>query len=165
MSPEVQERLVYATSLLQGALEAARADGEPVLQSNDHLQIIRHYDALRTANETIKEARRALDEMSEKWSREHVPDAMRANKLKTITILGIGRVTISARWSASIAEGKKPEAFEWLRAGDHGGIIQETVNSSTLSAFAKEQFEKGFELPSDKFKVGQMAFTSITKVK
>ena len=165
MREDTLRHLQEAASMLQTAVEHARQDGEPVLQSNDHIEVIRHYDNLRRANETIKEARRALDEMSEKWSREHVPDAMRAQKIKTITVMGIGRVTISAKWSASIQEGKKPEAFTWLRGNDHGGIIQETVNSSTLSAFAKEQFEKGFELPSDYFKVGQMAYTSITKVK
>lgn len=165
MQDSTLRHLQEAAKLLQQAVGEARQDGEPVLQSNDHIVVIRHYDNLRRANETIKEARRALDEMSEKWSREHVPDVMRAAKVRTTTVEGVGRVTISAKWSASIQEGKKPEAFSWLRGNDHGGIIQETVNSSTLSAFAKEQFEKGFELPSDYFKVGQMAYTSITKIK
>lgn len=154
-----------AAGALQEAVTAARKDGEEILPSGDHIAIIRHYDKLRLANETIKEARRALDEMTEKFSREHVPDAMRAAKVKTLTLEGVGRITISARWSASIVEGRKPEAFGWIRNRGDDGIIQETINSGTLSSYAKALFEKGIELPASEFKVGQMAFTSITAVK
>lgn len=166
MKQETLERLSYAAGLLQGAISAAREDGQPVLESKDHIAVIRHYDNLRQANEIIKEARRALDEMSEQWSREYVPDAMRAKNVKTITLEGVGRVTISAKWSASIQDGKKPEAISWLKDGGNGSIVQETVNSSTLSAFAKAEFtEHGRELPVSLFKVGQMAYTSITRSK
>lgn len=152
--------------MLQGAVSQARSEGVDIVASSDHIEIIRHYNDLRIANETIKEARQALDELAEKFSREYVPEAMRANKVKTLTLEGIGRITISARWSASILEGKKPEAFQWLREDGNGGIIQETVNSGTLSSFAKAKFEdKGQELPAHLFKTGQMTFTSITKVK
>lgn len=165
----MQERTLMqlqgAASMLQAAVKFARQDGEQVLPTKDHIKIIRHYDNLRSANEIIKEARKALDEMAEQWSREFVPEAMREARVKTMTLEGVGRITISHRWSASIVEGKKPEAFQWVREANDGGIIQETINSSTLSAYAKSKFEGGVELPVHLFKVGQMAFTSITKAK
>lgn len=165
MRDETVMQLRDAAGALQLAVRMAREDGQEVLPAKDHIEIIRHYDNLRSANEVIKEARKALDEMAEQWSREFVPEAMREARVKTLTLEGVGRVTISHRWSASIVEGKKPEAFQWVREANDGGIIQETINSSTLSAYAKSKFEGGVELPVHLFKVGQMAFTSITKAK
>jgi len=60
----------------------------------------------------------------------------------------------------------KDAGLNWLRANGHEGIIIETVNSSTLSAFAKSQLEEeGVDLPDDIFKIGTSPYTSITKVK
>jgi hypothetical protein len=60
----------------------------------------------------------------------------------------------------------KERGFTWLRENEHEGLITETVNSITLSAFAKEMLEvNGTELPDDIFKVGTQAYTSITKAK
>ena len=137
-------------------------DGRTALASNDHLAIIRHFDQLRRVNAIIKDAKKALDAIEQSFSREHVPEALREQGVKSVTIDGIGRVTISHRWSASMID--KEKGMDWLRSNGHGGIIQETVNSSTLSAFAKDLFqEQDTELPPELFKVGQMAVTSITK--
>lgn len=135
---------------------------DAVVGSQDHIEIIRHFDQTRKAVEQIKEAREALQELSDRLSREYVPDVMRANMIKTIKIDDIGRVTISNRFSATMLN---PEmGMDWLRKNGHGGLIKETVNSQSLSAFAKELLEtKNEELPPDIFKVGTSPFTSITK--
>lgn len=127
---------------------------------------IRNFDDVRHAVDQIKEVREALAELSDTLSREVIPEAMREEGIKTVTIIDVGRVTISSRYSASIIEGKKAEAFTWLRQSGNGSLIQETVNAGTLSAFAKNLLEEnGRELPSDMFKTGSMAYTSITKAK
>jgi hypothetical protein len=141
-----------------------RADTNDVVNSADHIEIIRHYSQLRAATERIAEARKALDEMEVQLSREYVPDAMRAAKVKTVTIEGIGRVSLSNRFSCSIIAEPKTIGHEWLRNNGHGALVQETVNSSTLSSFAKNLTEEeGKELPEDIFKTSVMTFTSITK--
>lgn len=45
--------------------------------------------------------------------------------------------------------GKENQAafFKWLRDNGHGSLIYETINSRTLSAFARETLEEGGELP------------------
>lgn len=54
--------------------------------------------------------------------------------------------------------------MDWLRNSGNGGLIQETVNSMTLAAFAKSlNDEKGIELPKDLFNTSIMTVTSITK--
>lgn len=149
---------------LQKVASEIRDDTNQAIASKDHIEIIRHYDQLRQATAQIKEAREAIAQIEEHMSREDVPDILRANKIKTITVEGVGRVTISHRWSASMLD--KIEGIAWLKANGQGGIVQETVNAATLAAHAKALMEgPGTELPADIFKVGQMAFTSITKVK
>jgi hypothetical protein len=125
--------------------------------------VIKHYDQLRQATALIKESREALNQIEEKLSREQVPDLLRSHHIKTITVEGVGRVSIGTRWSASMPD--KEAGFEWLRGNGHGGVIQETVNAQTLGALAKELNNDGTELPAPTFTTNIMSYTSITKVK
>ncbi len=147
---------------LNKTAEMVRTDTAEAVASNDHVSVIKHYDQVRKLTDQIKEAREALDEMEKKLSREQVPEVMRAHNVKTITIEGVGRVSLSNRWSCSMLD--KEAGFEYLRANNAGGLIIETVNSQTLAAYAKDlSTEKGVELPADVFKTGIMTYTSITK--
>ena len=159
---EYMDRVVNGMVKLVGMV---REDNDQVLATGDHIEVIRHYDHIRKATAQIKEARKALDEIEEKFSREFVPDVMRKHDVRNITIEGVGRVQISNKYSASIAD--KPKGYQWLMDNGHGALITETVNSSTLSAFAKNYMEEqGKELsPDDGFKVSTMTYTSITKAK
>jgi hypothetical protein len=154
-------------SVCKGLIEVSgmvRADTNEVLPSRDHVEIIRHYDRLRLATARIKLAREALAGMEEELSRVQIPDVMAEHGVKTITIEDVGRVTVSYRFSCSMLD--KDAGLMWLRANGHDGIIIETVNSSTLSAFAKSQLEEeGVDLPDEIFKTGTSPYTSITKVK
>lgn len=140
-----------------------RSETNEVVASGDHIEIIKHYDKLRQATALIKESRESLAQLEEKLSREQVPDVLRANNIRTITVEGVGRVSLGTRWSASMPD--KGAGFEWLRANNHGGVIQETVNAQTLGALAKELNNEGIELPAPTFVTNIMTYTSITKVK
>lgn len=72
------------------------------------------------------------------------------------------RVTRTARTFASIVAEDKEDAFEWLRENDYGGLIKETVNSSSLSAVAKELLENGRELPDELFRTHNKDNVSVT---
>jgi hypothetical protein len=143
--------------------ERIRNETNEAIATNDPIQVIKHYDKVRLATASIKEAREALAKIEENLSREQVPSVMRAHNIKTTTIEGVGRVSLGTRWSASIPE--KQAGFEWLRANAHGGVIQETVNAQTLGALAKELNEDGLELPAPTFTTNIMTYTSITKAK
>lgn len=149
----------------QFAILAGRVREETTneVAKGDHVELIRHYDKVRQVNALIKETREALEQIETRLSREQVPDVMRANNIKTITIEGVGRVSLGTRWSASMPD--KQEGFTWLRTNGHGGVIQETVNAQTLGALAKEMNESGEELPAPTFTTNVMTYTSITKVK
>ena len=142
--------------------EDVRQDGMDALETRDHVAIIKHYNHLRLATAAIKESREALAQMEEQLSREQIPDIMKEHGVKTITVEGVGRVTVSYRFSCSMLD--KELGLDWLRNNGHGGIIIETVNSSTLAAFAKSQLQDhGADLPEDIFKTGSSPYTSITK--
>lgn len=162
MKPDTLERLTYVTGYLIGVASAVREDTDQAVATNDHISVIKHYDHLRKATKLIKEAREALDQMEERLSREQVPEVMRAHGIRTITVEGVGRVSLSNRWSCSMLD--KPSGMDWLRNNGYGDLIQETVNASTLGAFARSLTEEtGTELPGEIFKTSVMTFTSITK--
>jgi hypothetical protein len=164
MQQETLERLEFACGYLSGLAGAVRVDTEAAIASHDHVELIRHYNHLRLATARIKLAREALNDMEEDLSRVKVPEIMKEHNIKTIHIEDVGRVTVSYRFSCSMLD--KDAGLDWLRTNGHGGIIIETVNSSTLSAFAKSQLEeKGEDLPDLIFKTGTSPYTSITKVK
>lgn len=157
--------LSNALLALQSASKQLKEETAAVIGTGDHIELIRHYAQMREANEEIKQARKELDDLTDHVSHADIPDAFKRVGVKTITIDGIGRVTVAYKWACSIADGMKPDAFHWLREGGNGGIIIETVNAQTLASFAKtETEEKGKELPTDLFTTSLRPYTSITKV-
>lgn len=143
--------------------DVVRQETNEAVSTNDPVQVIKHYDKVRQITALIKESREALAGIEERLSREQVPSIMRAHNIKSTTIEGVGRVSLGTRWSASMPD--KGAGFEWLRANNHGGVIQETVNAQTLGALAKELNNEGVELPAPTFVTNIMTYTSITKVK
>lgn len=127
----------------------------------DHLELIRYFDQFRKAADMFSTAKKAVTELHDKLSRDMIPDAMLAAGVKTVNVVGVGRVTISHRYSCSMID--KEQAMQWLKNNKHGDLVIETVNSSTLAAFSKSLLqEEGKELPASLFKVGTSPYTSIT---
>lgn len=159
-----QETQNYLSRVVDGMVRVAamvREDTNLALKSEDYLDAIHHFVAVRRATETIKTAREALDQIEDNLSKQQIPDLMRAQGVKSVKLEGVGTVGITNRVSCSMLD--KTLGFEWLRGNGHGALITETVNSSTLSAFAKELLEAGEELPDDAFKISTSSYTSIRK--
>lgn len=162
MKEHTRQTLGDVLGALQRVGEIIIAETNEVIAQGDHIDIVRHFDVSRLAIEDIKVAREALQEMVDNLSRVVIPDAFRIAGIKTTTIIGVGRVTISNRFSCSIID--KAAGYNWLRETGNGSLIQETVNSSTLAAFAKNLMEEeGKELPAEIFKTSILPTTSITK--
>jgi len=141
-----------------------RKDTEAVLASGDVIEVIKHFDALRKAMEQIKTAREALDQLKDQLSTVSIPDMFRARDIKNMKIEGVGRCGVSYRFSCSIVADDKRVGHQWLKDNGYPDLVVETVNSSTLSAFAKNLLEtEGKELPAEIFKTSSSPFTSITK--
>jgi hypothetical protein len=162
MQPETLVALGGVVRDLNDLAVAVRRDTDEVVKTNNHVDIIKHFNHLRIAMGSVKDAREALKQIEETLSREIIPDVMRSNEIKTTTIEDVGRVTVSYRFSCTMLD--KEHGIDWLKGNGHESLVQETVNSSTLSAFAKNMLEEhGKELPPEIFKVGTSPYTSITK--
>lgn len=164
MTPKTMDQIHHFLNSIRTAVQMVRNDEETVKANGDPVEIIRHYDHLRNALDLIKESREALQFMADILSKDTIPDVLRKTGVKTITVEGVGRVSVAHRFSCTMLD--KEKGFEYLHEIGQEGLIQETVNSSTLSAFARSWLEdKGKELPSNIFKTSIQAHTSITKVK
>lgn len=167
MKPQTLKLLNDTVAVFGQLAKTIEAETHEIHASGDHIAVITHYDQIRIAMDVVKKGREALDLLKDRLSGEIVPEVMAENRIKTISIEGVGRVTVSARFSASIIDdpdrGKEP-GHEWLLANDGKDLVKPTVNSSALSAFAKERInEQGRDMPEDLFKIGTKAYTSITK--
>lgn len=171
MKEETEIVLMQVANGMTKVAAMVREDTVDALATGNHVVVIKHFAKLRSATELIKQARKALEEIEDDLSKVKIPDIVRDLKQRTgekppFKIEGVGSVNVANKTSCSIIDdpvrGKLP-GYEWLRSNDHGALVVETVNSSTLSAFAKDILESGHELPEDIFKVSIQHYTSIRK--
>lgn len=167
MQDHLKTRLSAACDMFATIASEIRAETDAIVSAGEHIPMIRHFADLRKANEDIKIAREALKDIEDALSTNYIPDLLRRLKeetgLKTpINLEGVGRVTVSYRFSCSMLD--KEKGIRWLDDNGHGDLAQRTVNAQTLGSFAKRLIEvDGVELPTDVFKTGTAPYTSITK--
>ena len=129
-------------------------------------EALRAYHVIKTRYEQIDKIRKAIYASLEHLSKSAIPEMMDSEQVKTVTVeYAPGeayRFTKSVLMSASMPD--KEGGMKWLRENGQGGLIQETVNSSSLSAFARQYInDEGMELPEEYFKVSTVSNMSVTK--
>lgn len=156
------DRLGQTTVLLQDILKELSSEVEAA-KSLPLNEILVGWYVSREQYEVLDDIRKEIGKLFELMSRGTIPEMMRANDSKTLTIESIRRrFTISKRYSCSIIPEAREQAYEILRPE---GLVTETVNASTLSSFAKKRMEdEGLEMDPAMFKVSIMDITSATKV-
>jgi hypothetical protein len=135
-----------------------------VQQAKDYelIPLIVLFHKLGVVWDNFNETKKKYNELYDQLSMVVVPEKMRESGVKTINVENVGRVTVSYRYACSMVD--KDAAMQWLEYTGNGSLIQRTVNSSSLAAFAKNMVvTEGKELPPA-FKVSINPFTSITKV-
>ena len=151
----------YAGQKLDTLLERATRDSGEAIGSNDIPVAVTHYVNLKDIIDGLAAKMAELQKHMQTLSYELLPTMLQNANVKTINVEDVGRVSVIDRWSASMLD--KTRAFEWLRATGNDGLIIETVNASTLGAFARTESEAGKPLPRDIFKAGATPHISITK--
>ena len=96
-------------------------------------------------------------------SKVAVPDRMEEEGFDQITIEGIGRINIRSDMYVSTLKERRQDLYEWLSEHGLGDLITETVNSSTLKAWVKEQYKKGAPVPEDLLSITPYDRAVITK--
>ena len=148
-----------AADVLKALLEAKEAK-EPIGAYIRAYRMMRDWEDMLAAQ--LKQMKAVIEEM--KLLR--LPELFDQYDVKTQTLADTGdRVSISEHVLASIRADMKERAFKWLRDNGHGSLIQETVNSSTLAAFAGTMLEENKEMPDEIFNVSIQQRASLTRGK
>ena len=125
--------------------------------------LARHYIKVKEFRDSFEEISKALTFERDRLAYTLIPAAFEAEGSKTVTLSEGYRITITPFVRASVKEDMRQHARDWLIKNGHGDLISETINASTLSAFAKELASEGKELPDDIFSINFGRNTSVTK--
>lgn len=144
-------------------------------------QLARLFAHLKTQFDAMDAVRDEFSKLIELLKNVKIPEAFEREGVKNFTFEDGSRVTLTSRVTASIVADQQEAAFNWLRENGYPDTIKETVNSSTMSATAKEILENvetlpngmvrpidpdmPFDLPVDLFNVTFGKSTSFTKGK
>jgi len=115
-------------------------NSERMFELADKLKALR--DEKNEAERRLKDINAELDETD-----AALAQLMTDTETQNFTRSGI-MFCLTHTLRASAAAERKEELFDVLRSEGHGGLIYETVNANSLSAFVKEQMaENGDVLP------------------
>lgn len=93
-----------------------------------------------------------------------IPEAMEKENLESpVNVAGVGRVSLTGDLYVGVND--KIEFYKWLHENNLGDLITESVNSSTLKAWAKGRIKEGKPLPNDLLKLTPITRASITAPK
>lgn len=122
--------------------------------------------AVQNAIEYIDELHKVLQAEFDAIRMRLLPDAMDEEHLASpLNVAGVGRVSLTPDLQVNTPADQKEGFFSWLKKRKMGDLIQPTINSSTLKAWAKARIQKGAELPpSEMLKVTPITRASITRV-
>lgn len=116
---------------------------------------------LQGLNEVADEVKKTIGKAYDHIRVMVLPTKMDAEGLDSMTVAGVGRVSVTGDIHASTVD--KQGAFIWLEENGHGDVIQETVNAGTLKAILRKRLKEGQEIPEALFKVSPFDRASITK--
>lgn len=121
--------------------------------------------AVQNAIEYIDELHKVLQAEYDAIRMRLLPDAMEEENLASpLNVAGVGRVTITADLQINVPAENKQGFFGWLKKNKMGALVQESINSSTLKAWAKKRIADGKPIPSELVKLTPITRASITRV-
>jgi hypothetical protein len=144
LRPQLEKELKQATK--RGAIDLARC-----------------FTVFHRMMSVMGDKLKPLTALFEEYKVLRMPAAFEAAGVTHVPLDAGYRVGVNYTWRASIKGDMRNKAYDYLRK-NYPDCVIETVNSSTLSALARElQEEKNVELPSAMFNVAHVPSTSVTK--
>ena len=116
-------------------------NSEKMFELADQLKALR--DEKKDAEQRVKELNAALDETDAALA-QLMTDTETQNFTRSGTMFCLTNTT-----RASATADRKDELFEALRAEGYGGLVYETVNANSLSAFVREQISENDDVLPD----------------
>lgn len=127
-------------------------------------QLSRAFVVLHALQGSFEERSKILNAMFAVYKTSVVPGVFENEGVPHVALAEGFRVGTSMTSFTSMVSDQKEEAMKWLRNNDYADIIQETVNSSTLSALARNlREEQNIDLPEQFFTTKDVANTSVTR--
>jgi N12 class adenine-specific DNA methylase len=125
---------------------------------------IKIMNQLRLEKEALQARKTIIEAKYDAIRLNIIPSAMEELDISTVSVDGVGRISLASDIYCSIPKEVQSKSWNWLREHGHGGIIIETINAGTLKATLKSIIKKGKEiLPPTLFKVTPFTRASITK--
>ena len=157
-------------NFLQETIERLNSDLIKVALSYDNIDqseivsLLKFYRSLSENIDKIEEIAKQLNTMYNTLSNETIPSVFEANGVDSMKIDGRNFI-LMGRLFASIPSNMKEKGFAWLREeAKFPDIIQESVNSISLSSFISKYFEEnGKYPPEDAIKIHNKKSISIRK--
>lgn len=148
--------------------------------SEEELEAMRKYTANFTYNQLVammlelqSQHAQQKQKASEAWdhvcmlTRTLIPERMDNDQIQNITVIlpdgSKKQLLVLDKVSVKTPPENKGALWEWLREHDAAEIITETVNSSTLAAYVRQQMEAGDDYPVDICEVSSYATASLRK--
>ena len=116
-------------------------NSEKMFELADRLKALR--DEKKDAEQRVKELNAALDETDAALA-QLMTDTETQNFTRSGTMFCLTNTT-----RASATADRKDELFEALRTEGYGGLVYETVNANSLSAFVREQISENDDVLPD----------------
>ena len=116
-------------------------NSEMMFELADRLKALR--DKKKDAEQRVKELNVALDETDTALA-QLMTDTETQNFTRSGTMVCLTNTT-----RASAAADRKDELFDALRTEGYGGLVYETVNANSLSAFVREQISENDDVLPD----------------
>lgn len=104
-----------------------------------------------------------LKEEREILQKKVLPEKMGADGMQNVTVKGVGRLSIRPDMQVSVLAENRTLLQRWLKDNGFGELVVETINSSTLKAFVKEQVNEGNDLPFDLINIHAFEQVTLTK--
>ena len=138
---------------------------ERLEKANDLSTLLVAFFDLKNDYEELDALRKELYQLVDRYNKYIIPREMERRDIDKMQVASIARSFYPVqKTSTSVAD--KDKAFEWLRVNGGEALIQETINSSSLSAFVTTMMkETGKEPPQDVIKTHTYNITGISKYK
>lgn len=159
---------------------ASPAITQEIKMSDEELAAMRSHTAKFSYNQLVEmmlelqsQHAQQKEKASRAWdavcmlTRTLIPERMDNDQIQNITVIlpdgSKKQLLVLDKVSVKTPPEKKGELWEWLREHDAAEIITETVNSSTLAAYIRQQMEQGEAYPVDICEVSTYATASLRK--
>lgn len=133
--------------------------------NNKIVELVKELATLKAERDLLLEESKIKYARIDEIAKFDLPQLMDDEGVSTITVDGIGRVSLRGDLYASVNSDHKDKAFEWLRNTGKESLITEVVNASTLKAAAKQWIISGEPIPSECFIITPYTAAVLTPTK